>query len=94
LLATRASPPPETVAMPVLTEAVPETTMRFADLAPLGCLEPQLLRTITDDLGYDHMMPVQEATLSELLGRKIDCLAQAKTGTGKTVSGRWCRRAD
>ncbi|KEQ61564.1 DEAD-domain-containing protein [Aureobasidium melanogenum CBS 110374] len=31
-------------------------------------------------------MPVQEATLHELLEKRIDCLAQAKTGTGKTIA--------
>ena len=43
-------------------------------------------KTITDDLKFDHMMPVQEATLRDLLQHRIDCLAQAKTGTGKTIA--------
>lgn len=32
------------------------------------------------------MMPVQAATLHDLLANRIDCLAQAKTGTGKTIA--------
>jgi ATP-dependent RNA helicase MSS116 len=31
-------------------------------------------------------MPVQSATLHDLLANRIDCLAQAKTGTGKTIA--------
>jgi ATP-dependent RNA helicase MSS116 len=67
-----------------LSIPVPEDSMRFTDLKNL--LDPLLLKTITDDLKFDRMMPVQEATLSELLEKRIDCLAQAKTGTGKTVA--------
>ncbi|KAG9831700.1 hypothetical protein KCU63_g14350, partial [Aureobasidium melanogenum] len=67
-----------------LSIPVPSDSMRFADLKNL--LDPLLLKTITDDLKFDHMMPVQEATLHELLEKRIDCLAQAKTGTGKTIA--------
>ena len=67
-----------------LSIPIPSDSMRFADLKNL--LDPLLLKTITDDLKFDRMMPVQEATLSELLEKRIDCLAQAKTGTGKTVA--------
>jgi ATP-dependent RNA helicase MSS116, mitochondrial len=72
------------VSTPPLTEAVPQDTMRFVDLA--ADLHPTLIETITQDLGFDHMTPVQEATLHELLHNRVDCLAQAKTGTGKTVA--------
>ena len=58
--------------------------MRFTDLSQI--LHPILLQTITQDLKFDHMMPVQEATLRDLLEKRIDCLAQAKTGTGKTIA--------
>ncbi|KAH0301387.1 DEAD-domain-containing protein, partial [Aureobasidium melanogenum] len=67
-----------------LSIPVPSDSMRFTDLKNL--LDPLLLKTITDDLKFDHMMPVQEATLHELLEKRIDCLAQAKTGTGKTIA--------
>lgn len=60
--------------------------MRFADLGKDNLLHPILLQTITQDLKFDHMMPVQSATLHDLLEKRIDCLAQAKTGTGKTIA--------
>lgn len=75
-----------TVATPPLSAPVPEDTPRFADLGSQNIIHPTLLETITQDLKFDHMMPVQAATLHELLQNKIDCLAQARTGTGKTVS--------
>ncbi|TQW01294.1 hypothetical protein V2A60_002301 [Cordyceps javanica] len=72
---------------PPLTEAVPLDTPRFADLAGQNLVHPKVIQTITDDLGFDHMMPVQAATLWELLPpNRSDCLVQAKTGTGKTVA--------
>lgn len=76
-ISTRVSTPP-------LTVPVPSDTMRFSDLGNL--LHPILLETITKDLRFDHMMPVQSATLHDLLEKRIDCLAQAKTGTGKTIA--------
>lgn len=70
-----------------LTEAIPQDTPRFADLAGQNLVHPLVLQTITEDLKFDHMMPVQAATLWELLPpRRSDCLVQAKTGTGKTVA--------
>ena len=80
-----ASAPPR-VATPPLTAAIPSDSMRFADLGAQNLLHPILLQTITNDLKFDHMMPVQEATLRDLLEKRIDCLAQAKTGTGKTIA--------
>lgn len=77
---------PPRLATPPLLEAVPATSMRFADLGQSDLLDPVLLRTIIEDLKFDHMMPVQEATLKELLKEKIDVLAEAKTGTGKTIA--------
>ena len=84
--APRQQPPaPLRVATPPLTAPVPLDTPRFADLAKDNLIDPVLLKTITDDLKFDHMMPVQAATLQDLLHRG-DCLAQAKTGTGKTIA--------
>ncbi|OAA47958.1 ATP-dependent RNA helicase MSS116 [Cordyceps fumosorosea ARSEF 2679] len=72
---------------PPLTEAVPLDTPRFADLAGQDLVHPLVIQTITDDLKFNHMMPVQAATLWELLPpNRSDCLVQAKTGTGKTVA--------
>ena len=72
---------------PPLTEAVPQDTPRFADLAGQNLVHPVIIQTITELLKFDHMMPVQAATLWELLPpNRSDCLVQAKTGTGKTVA--------
>ncbi|KAH8591743.1 ATP-dependent RNA helicase [Bisporella sp. PMI_857] len=83
--ATAFTPPPR-VATPPRTEAVPLDTPRFADLAKESLIHPIILQTITEDLKFDHMMPVQAATLHDLLAERLDCLAQAKTGTGKTIA--------
>jgi ATP-dependent RNA helicase MSS116, mitochondrial len=75
------------VATPPLTEAVPLDTPRFAELTGKNTVHQTLIDTITQDLKFDHMMPVQAATLPELLPpSRNDCLAQAKTGTGKTIA--------
>ena len=79
-------PPPMRVSTPPLSVPVPLDTMRFADLAKENLIHPIMLQTITEDLKFDHMMPVQEKTLHLLLSKRIDCLAQAKTGTGKTIA--------
>lgn len=72
---------------PPLTEPVPEDTPRFAELLGSTAVDRILVETITEDLKFDHMMPVQAATLHELLPpNRSDCLVQAKTGTGKTVA--------
>ncbi|KID59637.1 ATP-dependent RNA helicase MSS116 [Metarhizium brunneum] len=80
------TPPLPFDAKPPLTEAVPLDTPRFSELDEQH-LHPSLTEAITKDLKFDHMMPVQAATLWELLppGRH-DCLVQAKTGTGKTIA--------
>lgn len=57
---------------------------RFDDLAQYK-IDPTLLQTITQDLKFEYMTPVQAATLPLLLSGR-DVLAQAKTGTGKTVA--------
>ncbi|KAK8099150.1 ATP-dependent RNA helicase [Apiospora kogelbergensis] len=75
------------VATPPLTEPVPLDTPRFADLANENLLDPVVLKTIIEDMKFDHMTPVQAATIHQLLKeRDTDVLAQAKTGTGKTVA--------
>ncbi|KAH8179795.1 DEAD/DEAH box helicase domain-containing protein [Sarocladium implicatum] len=67
--------------------AVPEDTPQFVDLKGTSSVNPIIIDTITNDLGFNHMMPVQAATLQELLPpNRSDCLVQAKTGTGKTMA--------
>lgn len=46
---------------------------------------PEALTTNLKELGYKTMTPIQEATLPALLEGK-DIIAQAKTGSGKTVA--------
>jgi ATP-dependent RNA helicase MSS116, mitochondrial len=48
-------------------------------------VHPTLLQTLTKDMKFEYMTPVQAATLPLLLSGR-DVLAQAKTGTGKTVA--------
>ncbi|EGX91184.1 ATP-dependent RNA helicase mss116 [Cordyceps militaris CM01] len=59
-------------------------TKQFASLADMGVNET-LLRAITKDLGYQTMSPVQEKTIAPAL-KGTDIVAQAKTGTGKTIA--------
>lgn len=56
---------------------------RFADLASLGVHE-NVVRAITHGMGYENMTEVQSMTISPALKGK-DIVAQAKTGTGKTL---------
>ncbi|KAH8671288.1 DEAD/DEAH box helicase [Xylariales sp. PMI_506] len=75
-----------TVAQPPLTIEVPADTPRFSDLSSNGLVDLVLTQTITQDMKFDHMTPVQAATIHQLLAERKDMLAQAKTGTGKTLA--------
>ena len=77
-LSTLPTPPPPCI-------EIPQDTPRFEDLRGKKLLNSTILDTLTHDLRFDHMMPVQAATLEYLL-QGGDCLAQAKTGTGKTLA--------
>ncbi|GAP92678.1 putative DEAD DEAH box helicase [Rosellinia necatrix] len=59
---------------------------KFSDLREGGLVHPTLLSTITEDLKFENMTPVQAATIRPILTDRSDILAQAKTGTGKTVA--------
>src|SRR4051794_39214244 len=52
------TPAPPRVSTPPLTAPVPLDTPRFADLAKENLIHPIMLQTITEDLKFDHMMPV------------------------------------
>ncbi|KAI1409679.1 DEAD-domain-containing protein [Hypoxylon sp. FL1857] len=56
---------------------------RFKDLTKLG-VDERIIRAITDDMKYDTMTEVQSLTINPAL-KGIDLVAQAKTGTGKTL---------
>lgn len=69
------------------SEPVPSDTPTFSSLAGSNLVHPTVLQAITEDMKFTHMMPVQAATLRELLPpNRHDCLVQAKTGTGKTMA--------
>ncbi|OTA90923.1 hypothetical protein M434DRAFT_397577 [Hypoxylon sp. CO27-5] len=61
-------------------------TPKFSELAKENLIHSTLLQTISEDLKFDHMTPVQAATIYPLLKDRCDVLAQAKTGTGKTIA--------
>lgn len=56
----------------------------FEDLRSLG-VHDNILRSITRDMGYKTMTPVQAKTINPAL-KGTDIVAQAKTGTGKTIA--------
>ena len=56
------------------------TESKFADLP----ISDESKRGIAQVLKYEYMTKVQEETLPEIM-KGIDCLAKAKTGTGKTL---------
>ncbi|KAL2753526.1 hypothetical protein ACRALDRAFT_2111585 [Sodiomyces alcalophilus JCM 7366] len=70
-----------------VSEPVPLASRRFAELSGGNQVHPLLVQTITEDMKFEFMTPVQAATLDELLPpKRSDCLVQAKTGTGKTLA--------
>lgn len=65
--------------------ATPALITKFADLDGAGLIEPTVVRTLTQKMKLETMTEVQSRTLNEALKGK-DVLAQAKTGTGKTLA--------
>ncbi|KAL2267639.1 hypothetical protein VTJ83DRAFT_4916 [Remersonia thermophila] len=61
-----------------------EPITRFTDLPKLG-VSDSLVRSITQGMGYENMTPIQSMTINAALAGK-DVVAQAKTGTGKTLA--------
>ncbi|GAO18138.1 hypothetical protein UVI_02036790 [Ustilaginoidea virens] len=72
------------VESPTPAETVAGEISNFADLSTLG-VHQNLLKAITKDLGYATMTPVQAKTITPAL-KGTDIVAQAKTGTGKTIA--------
>lgn len=56
----------------------------FQELATRGLVHPNLIRTITSQMRLSTMTDVQTRTINEALSG-VDVIAQAKTGTGKTL---------
>lgn len=48
-------------------------------------LQPDILRAITE-MGFENPTPIQEKTISHLLGTNRDLVGLAQTGTGKTAA--------
>ncbi|KAF2968533.1 hypothetical protein GQX73_g5059 [Xylaria multiplex] len=57
---------------------------RFSELSQLG-VNPQLVAALTRGMGYDAMTEVQSMAINPAL-KGTDMVAQAKTGTGKTLA--------
>ncbi|KAI0870960.1 DEAD-domain-containing protein [Hypoxylon argillaceum] len=57
---------------------------RFSELSRLG-VNPHLVRSLTEGMGYDAMTEVQAMAINPAL-KGTDMVAQAKTGTGKTLA--------
>ncbi|KAJ3579840.1 hypothetical protein NPX13_g716 [Xylaria arbuscula] len=70
--------------VPAIAQA--SSPVQFGDLSVDGLVDANLLLTIVEDLKFEHMTPVQAATIRPILTQRSDILAQAKTGTGKTVA--------
>ncbi|KAF8253036.1 DEAD-domain-containing protein [Wilcoxina mikolae CBS 423.85] len=63
----------------------PDEVTKFQDLADKNVIHETIIRNITHGMKYDEMTKVQRKTvLSTVKGD--DVLAQAKTGTGKTIA--------
>ncbi|KAJ8606152.1 hypothetical protein MRB53_041159 [Persea americana] len=58
---------------------------KFKDLADLNMVHPNIIRSITEGMGLETMTDVQTQTINAALKGK-DIIAQAKTGTGKTMA--------
>lgn len=56
----------------------------FSELARRGLVHPNLINTITKQMKLTTMTDVQTRTINEALSG-VDVIAQAKTGTGKTL---------
>ncbi|CAK7568542.1 MAG: hypothetical protein SEPTF4163_006535 [Sporothrix epigloea] len=78
-----------TAETPNQTQSEPETESsglitRFADLKKVG-VHQNVIDALTQRMRYENMTPVQSMTITPALAGK-DIVAQAKTGTGKTLA--------
>ncbi|EME46616.1 hypothetical protein DOTSEDRAFT_70586 [Dothistroma septosporum NZE10] len=58
---------------------------KFVELGSRGVLHENVVQTLTRDMGMETMTEVQSATINEAL-KGSDVIAQARTGTGKTLA--------
>lgn len=61
------------------------TITKFQELEQRGIVHPNVVRTLTRDMGLETMTEVQTATINSAL-KGTDIIAQARTGTGKTLA--------
>lgn len=68
-------------------QATPESDVitRFEQLGQQNVLHPTIVQTLTQNMGLDTMTEVQSRTISQAI-KGTDIVAQAKTGTGKTLA--------
>ncbi|PLB48898.1 ATP-dependent RNA helicase pitchoune [Aspergillus steynii IBT 23096] len=62
-----------------------EELSKFSQLADKGLIDPRIIQTIIHKMKISDMTDVQKMTIEETL-KGGDVLAQAKTGTGKTLA--------
>jgi ATP-dependent RNA helicase MSS116, mitochondrial len=65
--------------------APPQQISKFQELADHGLVSSKVINTIVRDMGIHTMTDVQRLTINECLDG-ADVIAQAKTGTGKTIA--------
>ncbi|KAH8879697.1 DEAD-domain-containing protein [Thozetella sp. PMI_491] len=83
----RFSPADAAASVPIPDESVagaPKEVTRFTELRDLG-FDDRLVESITSGMKYEQMTQVQSMTINEAMAGK-DLVAQAKTGTGKTLA--------
>ncbi|KAJ5682771.1 ATP-dependent RNA helicase [Penicillium macrosclerotiorum] len=73
------------VAAEIQTSSESELVTEFEDLKTKGLIDPFIIRNITERMGLKTMTEVQSQTINQMLSGE-DVLAQAKTGTGKTLA--------
>lgn len=79
----KAQPPPSDKGIRGAVQNGPVT--RFAELSDRGLVCDTVVNTLTRHMGLETMTQVQSMTINEAL-RGVDVLAQARTGTGKTLA--------
>jgi ATP-dependent RNA helicase MSS116, mitochondrial len=67
------------------SDGPPQQLSKFQELADHGIISPKIISTIVDQMGIHTMTDVQRLTINECLDG-ADVIAQAKTGTGKTIA--------
>ncbi|OKL56007.1 hypothetical protein UA08_08675 [Talaromyces atroroseus] len=67
------------------SQETPKSIDQFNELAVQGLVHPRIIHAITEKMGIHTMTDVQRLTIPHSI-QGVDTLAQAKTGTGKTLA--------